>query len=509
MQSAISSMDKSTSKHCLVGIDVGTLSTKGVLMKADGTVLATAAAAHEVCHPAPHWMEHDAEENWWGDSVRVIRGLLEMTDLPPRQIVGLCITGLFPALCPADSRGRPLRNAILYADPRASEMVAKVEDAVGVPLKGDEVIPKFLWLKEHEPEVARETRMLFSVPGYIAYRLTGVHSIDFQTAYRLGGVIDDKRQGWKCDVLSELGVPAGCLAPIQSPLDIVGGVSAMAAGQTGLSQGTPVLAGTTDTFATLVGNGVVAEGEAMIYYGTTGLLTVCSRDLEDVLANPQLVDDETPFVLAAYLLNFGEALEWFAEDLLGAGQRNEKQNVYEAMEEEAARVAPGSDGLIVLPHFAGRVLPQVAPHARGAFFGLGIHHSRYHLWRALLESFGYVLCQSMAALQERGIALNRIVASGGGARSDLWRQIVSDVTELPQEYVPDGSAARGAAFLAAYALGLVDSLQACRDQWLEVKMTTRPCATNSSKYARLFSVYQALDACMDEHYQSLAQAIGQ
>jgi xylulokinase len=307
-------------------------------------------------------------------------------------------------------------------------------------------------------------------------------------------------------VCAELGICQRILPPICSPLDEVGQITADAERQTGLAQGTPVLAGTTDTFATLVGSGIVAQGEAMIYYGTTGLLTVCSQDLERVLARPDLVDDETPFVLAAYLLNFGEALEWFGEELLAQREQCAGGPLYAGLEAGAARLPAGSEGLMVLPHFAGRVLPHVDPHARGSFIGLSTRHSRSHLWRALLESFGFGIRQAQLGLEQRGLQLRRVVASGGGARSTLWRQIVTDITGLPQEYVQDGDTARGAAFLVGYALGLADSLAAIRDCWLHAAQVTQPQPQEHEHYKRLFAVYQALDMCLGPHYKTLAEA---
>jgi len=499
---------RNTKSPYLLGVDVGTLSTKGVLTDINGAVLARAAAEHSVRHPQPGWMEHDAERDWWGDFVRVVRELLEKACLPSGEIAALCISGLFPALCPADETGQPLRHAVLYADSRAADEVEHVRTVTGATLKGDEVVPKLLWLRKNEPDVFLRTRMVFSVPGYVVYRLTGQYCMDPQTAFRMGGIADENRCGWREDVCAELGIAVEILPPIHSSLDIIGGVTGEAACETGLSEGTPVLVGTTDTLATLLGNGVVEQGEAMIYYGTTGLLTVCSRDLEEVLTTSGLIDDETPFILAAYLMNFGEALEWFVGHFLEKekGLTCETFELYGVLEEGSTQVPPGCEGLLAMPHFAGRVLPTVDPYAKGAFFGLSARHTCFHLWRALLESFGYEIYRSIIDLESKGISLSRVVASGGGAQSRLWRQIVSDITGVPQEYVENGEAARGAAFLAGYGLGLFKDLKTIQRDWLQVEDTTRPCTEVRERYRRLFAVYRDLDSVLGKHYQALAEA---
>jgi xylulokinase len=322
----------------------------------------------------------------------------------------------------------------------------------------------------------------------------------------MGGIVDESRCHWREEDCSELGISPSLLPPIHSPLDVVGETTPQAAEETGLAVGTPVLCGTTDTFATLVGNGITMQGEAMVYYGTTGLLTVCNQDLEKVLAKPWLVDDETPFILAAYLLNFGESLEWFLIQLLQVTENSTEYDIYQAMETGAAKIPPGCEGLLVMPHFSGRILPKVEPFTRGAFIGLSTRHNRFHLWRALLESFGHYIRQSALRQRARGIPLKRVVASGGGARSELWRQIVSDITGLSQEYVADGDAVLGSAFLAGLGLGLVSDFSAMRESWLQVQQMTRPDHETKDQYSKLFAVYQDLDSVLGIYQRALLEA---
>lgn len=493
----------------LLGVDVGTQTVKGALVNADGTVAATASTPHDVFHPHPGWMEHDAEEAWWGGFVDVVKTMLTTSEVDARNIAAVGVSGLFPVLCLTDAEGRPLRAAILYADSRATAEVDEIASLTGVTLKGDEVAPKLLWLQRNEHAIFQNTRLIFSAPGYVVYRLTGQYGIDAQTAFRMGGLVNDSRRAWRGEICEQLGISAGMLPPIHSPSDVIGRVTGTSAHATGLREGTPVLAGGTDTFATLLGNGVVERGEAMVYYGTTGLLTVCSEDLADVLAKPELIDDQTPFVLAAYLLDFGEVLEWFINQFSCGGRKafGNTGDPYEDLEGGAAEILPGAAGVVAMPYFAGQLIPRANPHARGVFFGLRTDHTRYHLWRALLESFGYEIYHSVRDLERRGLSLSKVTASGGGAQSKLWRQIVSEVTGLPQTYIADGGTALGAAFLAGYGVGLFDNLKAIREQWLHVEDVTLPDDETHRTYRRLFRLYRDLDRGLAPHYRPLAEAL--
>ncbi len=496
-------------KTYLLGIDIGTQTLKATLVDVNGTVAADTAVSYQVLHPQPGYMEHDPEAAWWGGLVRAVREVLDTSGVAANRIAALCTCGLFPALCVADDRGRPLRHAILYGDSRAAAEVAEAQAITGARLKGDEVTQRLLWLRRHEPQVLERTARVFGVPGYVVYHLTGRHCVDAQTAFRMGGLVDDTRRNWRPEVCAGLGIDSRILPQIHSAADIVGGVHAEAARATGLAEGTPVLAGMTDSLATLLGNGITQGGEAMIYYGTTGYLALCPRDLKEVLTDPALIDDETPFDLAAYLLDFGEVLEWFIDEFFGRGQgaTTNEGDLYARLEQGAAQVPAGCAGLLALPHFAGRFYPQVDPHSRGLFLGLTTGHSRFHLWRALLEAFGYEMRRGIVALEGQGIRLSRMVATGGGARSPLWRQIVADITGQAQEYVVNGATALGAAFLAGYAVGLFDDPSEIRERWLQVGSVTEPRTEFEGRYNRLFAVYNDLDRALSPHHRALVEAL--
>ena len=471
----------------LLGLDIGTLGVKGVVVRLDGQVVARQHLDHSVSHPHPGWAEHDANRHWWGDGRAVIQALLAQVQLPPETIVGVGVCGLVPCLCPLDVKGQPLRPAILYADNRALVELDSVNRILGTTLTAQAVIPKLLWLKVHEPGVFAQTQAVLSAHHYVVYRLTGHLAVDYDSASVYGAVFDASAGKWRADVCESLGIPVEMLPQPRPATHVVGQVTRAAAQETGLAPGTPVIAGSGDTFPTIVGAGAVEPGAALISFGTTGLLLLVGRPLEEVTDKVHFgpgPNGESPAIRwAANVLTCGRAVQWFRD-------RFAPESDYSALDDDAAQVPPGSDGLIALPHFLGRRTPTPDPRARGAYVGLTLVHTSAHLYRALLESFGYALRQGFEP--ERG-QVRRVVATAGGARSRLWRQIVSDILDMPVEYSPQSGGALGIAYLAGYATGCFSDLSTIRNQWLGPPEVTSPHPGARAVYDRLYGVYSALD----------------
>ena len=267
-------------------------------------LFARARLDHGVSHPQPGWAEQDADARWWGDGVSVIRELLAAPGVDPARIAAIGVCGLTPCLCLVDADGRPLRPAILYSDNRALPQLARVQAALGLPLTAQVVTPKWIWLAEHEPKVLRQVRWVFVQsqhrrPPAARRRLDGM----MNTARSIvGGVFDARQKAWDVSACAALGLDVGLLPPLRAATDVVGGVTPHAAQVTGLWPGTPVIAGTGDTFPTIVGCGAVAPGDAMISFGTTGLLTLTTRPLEMAAAGPHF-DSEAEGGAVAWAAN--------------------------------------------------------------------------------------------------------------------------------------------------------------------------------------------------------------
>ncbi len=475
-----------------IGIDVGTLDVHGILISMTGKLVAHQHRAIAVRSPFPGYAEHEPEQDWWNNLCSITQQLLHTSGIEPQAVAGIGLAGLFPVTCALDEQGSPVGPAILYSDSRAEQEVDEVSRICGQPLTGDEVIPNLLWLARHRPLTFARVKTVLSATGYLVYRLTGQATLDPHNACRFGGVVNSTRTGWELEKVAALGLPPDILPQIAATTKVIGTVTRQAASFTGLVEGTPVITGTTDTLATLVGNGVLELGEAMIYYGSTGTLSIVTVPLEDAFHQPALFAPDAPYQLAVYLIGSGAMLQWALDLITACAQAPENRDtLFRRLDMAAADVEPGAGGIFVLPYLAGRYYPQPDGAVRGQIIGLSLHHQAAHIWRALLEAPGYVLATRLQESLPHPI--RRLVASGGGARSETWRRIISDMTGLAQHYLPSGSGAMGAAALAALGTGHVSDLKAIREMWLQDERVTEPDPAQVAMYRELLPRWQALD----------------
>ncbi|WP_040701408.1 FGGY-family carbohydrate kinase [Nocardia vinacea] len=467
-----------------LGVDIGTSSSKGVLVRPDGTVIARAERTHGVSTPRPGWVEHDAERIWWAEFQAIIRELLGASD--GATLDALAVSGIGPCLLPADAVGRPLRPAILYGvDTRATAEIAELNQVFGAaavlerggsPLTSQAVGPKLRWLARHEPQVAAGTEMLLMASSFLVHRLTGRYVLDHQSASQCVPMYDLGRRNWAHDWAAAV-APGLKLPELAWPTEVVGKVSAAAASATGLPAGLPVTTGTIDAWAEAASVGVRAPGDAMIMYGTTMFLV---QVLTDPRPHPGLwlTCGTWPgtYTSAAGMATSGAVTDWLRKLVSGD---------FADLVAEATDVPAGSRGLLALPYFAGERTPLFDPDARGIIAGLTLGHGRAELYRAVLEGIAYGVRHNLEAMA--GGQAPRLVAVGGGTKGGLWTQIVSDVTGLPQQLPADTvGACLGDALLAAEAVG-VDTAG-----WNPVIGVVEPDADRGAIYASYYRRYREL-----------------
>ncbi|GAA4783974.1 FGGY-family carbohydrate kinase [Actinomycetospora chlora] len=469
----------------VLGIDIGTSSSKGVLVDGDGHVVARADVEHATSFPHPGWVEHDAEDVWWADVAALLRELLAHGT---PDAVG--VSGIGPVLLPADADGRPLRPAILYGvDTRATAEIAELTEEIGgeeivarggTPLSSQAVGPKWRWLQRHEPEVYAGTRLFLMASSFLVHRLTGEYVLDHHSASQCDPMYDLEAAGWATD-LAEVVAPGLALPRLLWPGEVAGTVTAAAARATGLREGTPVTAGTIDAWAEAASVGVETAGDTMVMYGTTMFLVQVT---DAPVRHPALwaTRGVAPgsFTTAAGMATSGAVTAWL-RDLVGAD--------YATLLDEAAAVPPGARGLLLLPYFAGERTPISDPDARGLVLGLTTSHGRAELYRAALEGTAHGVRHNLEAFRDAGGPSPRLVAVGGGTRGGLWTQIVSDVTGREQQVPADTTgAALGDALLAARAIG-VDADAA---RWNPVVATVSPDPERTALYDAFHAHYRAL-----------------
>lgn len=476
--------------RCTLGVDIGTSSSKGVLVDGDGTIIASGSRAHEVSRPHTGWVEMDGGV-WWDEFVSIARELLDAA--PDAEVVGVGVSGMGPCVLLADEADRPVRPAILYGvDTRSTTQIDRMTlelgaDAItrvgGSTLTSQAGGPKIAWVADEEPEAWMSARRLFMPASWLARKLTGAYVLDHQSASQVSPLYDIEEGSWYGPWWERY---AGA---IEQPAlhwagDLVGVVTADAASLTGIPLGTPVITGTIDAWTEAVSVGAHELGDLMLMYGTTMFLVATG---EATLRTPSMWTTAGAFAgtrnLAGGLSTSGALTAWL-KGLTGAD--------YPALLAEAERSEPGAKGLLVLPYFAGERTPIQDPDARGVIAGLTLEHTRGDLYRAALEATALGVRHNVETMRAAGADIRRIVAVGGGTQGRLWLQVVSDVTGLVQE-VPQTTigASYGAAFLAAAATAAPGEAPAIAD-WNPIAHTIRPDEALRPLYDDLFDKYKRL-----------------
>ena len=494
-------------QRCTLGVDIGTSSSKGTLVDADGTILASATVVHEVIRPRSGWVEMDGRV-WWGEFVELSRQLL--ADASDRgidiELAGVGVSGMGPCILLADEHDEPVRPAILYGvDTRAASQVERMTRELGV----DEITriggstltsqaggPKIRWIAEEDPEAYARARRLFMPASWLARKLTGAYVLDHQSASQVSPLYDIEAEEWYEPWWSRFadGIEAPQLAWAG---DVVGTVTDAAAAATGIPRGTPVIAGTIDAWTEAVSVGAHDAGDLMLMYGTTMFLIATG---DETLRTPSMWTTVGAFAgtrnLAGGLATSGALTAWL-KDLTDAD--------YPTLLAEAAESGVGARGLVMLPYFAGERTPILDPDARGVVAGLTLSHTRGDLYRAALEATALGVRHNIETMRAAGADIRRIVAVGGGTQGSLWLQIVSDATGLAQE-VPQTTigASYGAAFLAAVATA--DGIPPRITDWNPVAETIRPDAAVAAGYDVLFQRYLQLYASTKRLVHELADA---
>ncbi|WP_026448811.1 FGGY-family carbohydrate kinase [Actinopolyspora mortivallis] len=472
----------------LLGIDIGTSGSKGVLTTASGKVLARAERGHATRYPRPGWVEHDPEEIWWNDFTELIAELLPAAG--GRSLAGLGLSGIGPVLVPADECGSPLRPAILYGvDTRATTEISELEEELGgteilrhggSALSSQAIGPKIRWLAKNEPEVYRNTSKLLMCGSYLVHRLTGRYVLDHHSASQCDPIYDLRGGRWFPD-WAERVAPGVELPDLAWPTEVVGHVGRRAAAETGLPEGLPVTAGTVDAWAEAASVGVREPGDLMLMYGTTMFFVQVVRE---PLAHPALWSTRgaypDTYTLAAGMATSGAVTDWM-RGLFG-GEFGELLRA-------AAEVPPGSRGLLLLPYFAGERTPVFDPDARGTVCGLTTAHGRGELYRAALEGIAYGVRHNLEVMADSGAPAERLVAVGGGTTGGLWTRIVSDVTGRPQS-IPAETV--GACYGDALLAGVATNTAVDPRNWNPVVDTVEPDEAATARYAEFYRHYRKL-----------------
>jgi len=492
----------------IIAHDVGTSADKAVLVDAEGQVHGRCSETYAVCYPQADCAEQDPED-WWAAVKKTTKGLLEQTGISPGDVLCITYSGQMLGIVPMDSEGRHLRPAIIWLDNRACRQAESLMRKfvhprlfafiAGTALCGKDCLPKLLWLKAEEPDIYNRMQCFLDVNGYLIYRTTGNMVMEWSGASVFG--IDLKKKTWLKGVFRYIGLDPEKCPPLVRSTDQVGVLSKEAATDLGLLEGTPVIAGAGDAACAAVGSGAVGEGEGHVYIGTSGWVGVVTERTPKGkcgVATIHSADPEKAFLIAE-TETAGACLQWIRDEFYRSEKADpEIANVYALMDAEVDRVAPGSNYLIFTPWMYGERAPIADCNVRSSFLNLSADHTRENMLRAVYEgvAFNYRWLIEIVEQQFK-FPLPKLRVIGGGAKSEPWMQILSDVTHRPVETVrdPQEAGAVGAALVAAVGLGIYPGFEALKSV-VKVDKVFQPREDNRRIYDSLFHSYQ-------ESYKSL------
>ncbi len=484
-----------------LGIDIGTQGTKGVLVRPDGGIVGTASAEYGLLHPRPVWAEQWPDV-WFDATCAVIRRLLDRPGISPREIAGVCISGLYGGSgIPLDEHMKPVRPCLIWMDRRATAEVERIKRNVDLDrlftVTGNWVdsyfgYPKILWIKRNEPDNWKQISLFLPPNAYINYRLTGKVAIDHSSAGNLGGLYDIRAHAWSEEMAQALGIPLelmpGKIVPSE---EVIGEVTTEGSRLTGLAPGTPVLGGGVDAPMATFAAGALDRGDNVAMMGTStcwGIIHTGEDFARELVSMPHVIDAENRVYTWGGSATAGALASWFRDAVRGG------TDSFRDLDRAAADVPPGSQGLIALPYFMGERAPLWDPDARGAFVGLTLSHTKDHLFRALLEATAYSLRHAIETGEGIGLPLSeQTTVVGGVAKSELWLSIIADVTgrEIRTLATEGIGAPLGDAFLVGLATGEFADYGEVRE-WISYSDPIRPTPAAKEVYDRYYRLYRDL-----------------
>ncbi|MEQ8846402.1 xylulokinase [Botrimarina sp.] len=502
-----------------LGIDIGTSGTKTIAIDPSGRVLAGATAAYPCEHPRPLWSEQDPE-HWWTATVDTVRQVLTKAKLKRGEVSGIGLSGQMHGSVFLDKRGKVLRPALLWNDQRTAAECEEITERAGgrkrlVKLVANPALtgfqaPKILWLRNHEPKRFGRLAHVLLPKDDVRRRLTGELATEVSDASGTL-LLDVAKRQWSKPLLSKLELDDSLLPTVYESEDVTGRLTAEAADSLGLTTDCVVVGGAGDCAAGAIGNGIVQKGLVNTSLGTSGVVFAHS-DTPEVDPAGRLHTFchavRGKWHQMGVTLSAAGSLGWFADALCRSDPSLAADGVvdFEKLIAEAADAPVGAEGLYFLPYLAGERTPHADPHARGAFVGLTLGHTRAHLARAVLEGVTYSLLDCLDLMRQLGVPVKQIRATGGGAKSPFWRQMQADVLGAPVHAMrADEGPAYGVALLAAVGCGEFASITEACDATVETAGVSKPAARNRRPYADRVGVYRSLYSHLRPAYEAIAR----
>ncbi len=512
-------------KNYLLGIDLGTTNVKGIIIDENGNALASASESNALLFPGAGMVEQDPQL-WWKNTVKILQKMTTMAGADVvKNIRGICISSQTVTLLPLDRCGEPLRNAIIWMDSRATLELRHIVEQIGmdryIQLIGAQpdvtFLPsKLLWYKQNEPELFAKTECFIQASSYINYKLTGEISMDIDQAIK-SQCLDIHSLMWCDEVSDAIGVDLNKILPKPRPVnEIIGTISDEAARITGLTAGIPVACGASDAVASMYATGLSRVGEAGESSGTSSLIFVGhikpSATQLPVVAKPCPVPG-IPYVFDAPINASGASIQWYI-DTMGQKDKEEAQaleiNLYDYLNLQATKAAPGSGGVLFFPYMTGVRAPLWNSYARGMFIGMSLDTNRSDLIRSIFEGTAFALRHVMESIKDAGAKIDCLRITGGGAKSRTWSQIKAAMLGVPVHILDEkcGDVPFGDALIAGNAAGIFNHLESDMKRLIKVREIIDPDEHWTDVYNKIYpyyvDMYKALDGQLKAFSDTMA-----
>jgi len=508
-------------KKYVAAIDVGTSGCKTIILDEKARVVASATEEYPLHSPKPSWNEQEPAD-WWKGVCDSLKKAVHKAGISSDEIRVLSPSGQMHGLVPLDKDSNIIRRAFLWNDSRCEKQCGEAIEKLGgldklMSYTNNNLLPgyqggKIIWLREEEPEnYARMTKALLP-KDYIRYLLTGEYATDVSDASGTG-FFDVKNRTWSKELLEKLDIPVDFFPRVVESDQITGEITAEAAEATGLARGTPVVGGGGDAVIQTTGMGLIADGILGLILGTAGIVAMGMSKYQDNKGGTlQFFCNNASglYHVMGVQLAGGGSYQWYRNNLCQEEMRLATEqgiDPYELMNKDAATSPAGSKRVLYLPYLSGERCPYSDPNLRAAFIGLSQGYTKAEMTRSVMEGVTYGMRQiAEAILALAPVSMSHVIVSGGGSASPLWRQIISDIFQLPVHTLAGGSegGAFGAGLVGGVGIGLwKDLAEACS----HIKKATidEPNKENKAIYEELFGIYNDMYAALKPIYDRLAK----
>ncbi len=503
----------------VLGIDYGTGGGKVVLVDENADVVKYAFKEYQIFTDHPSWSEHDPAD-YWNLACELIPKVLSESGVYAEDVKAVAVSSAMPSLVMVDKTGNPVSRAYNLMDKRATEEVAQLRDSIGDEaifdltknrLDDHPMIVNLLWEKHHRPEVFSKIHKALSIDGFVTSKLTGCFSAHYSGAAFYGVAYDLVNRRFDSDMLARIGLPESLFPDLYRCEAIVGEVTKKASQETHLAEGTPVCAGQVDCNAGWSGAGAIEPGDMQMNLGTCGNFGIIHDKPvfhNSMIAFNYTTDSENTYITVPTTTTGGHLIRYLRDNYYKAEHKvwaAEGKDIFDLINQEAEVIPPCSEGLLVLPYMMGERTPIWDVYARGVVFGLSLHHTRGHLVRAMMESVAFALYDSFRLIQETGVEIHTpIVLNEGGAKSRLWRRIITDVFNLPTVMVENRvGAPYGDALLAGISIGMFKDFSIAKEKASYVNRM-EPDETMHKRYMEYFVLYKDLYTHVKQDFRTLS-----